>query len=100
MTTLSPDEIAGALMRPQWRELHKVIAQDVALTDHLQTELAGVAFDVDGMTKGLRAMFAFVKAWTDEHGPLPTTWEMVQADRAGKLEEFIERVNAEWASRS
>jgi hypothetical protein len=94
--TLSPDEIAGGKLMPTWRTLAKVVAQGEAVDAHLEEVLKGMKFDTDGMTKGLQAMFSFVWAWEVEHGPLPTLWEMVVADRAGRLQEFIAEANAEW----
>lgn len=96
MTIESPDEKAMHAMWPIWMQLDAVRARDEALGRFILEELPpGTKADEAGMTAGLQLALEFQEIWPNA---VPECWELVQADRAGRLTEKIEELNAEFAA--
>ncbi|AAN16722.1 hypothetical protein PBI_ARCHERS7_61 [Mycobacterium phage ArcherS7] len=92
---LTPDELAGAAMRPRYQQLTPVIDYEAALRRFLAEELPpDTIFDAEHLNLGLRLVIEFNRdIWQHR---VPSTWEMVLADRAGRLEEHIAEIEAEY----
>jgi hypothetical protein len=77
-------------MTERWLALKPVAARDEALFAYLMAEHPD-ATGPEGMTAMFQAAIRFNERWPHE---VPRKWDMVQADRAGKLSEFTARANA------
>jgi len=98
MGSLTADEIAAQNMHPTWAALDAVSTHHAMLRKFLLEELPPDAkFNPDGMTTALALCAEF-----DVICPrrLPSVWELVVADRAGKLTEKIRELNAAFAAES
>ncbi|AON96823.1 hypothetical protein BI081_gp072 [Mycobacterium phage Tonenili] len=92
---LTPAELAGAAMRPRYQQLTPVVDYQTALHRFLLEELPpDTVFDVEHVNLGLQLIIEFNRdIWPHR---VPTNWELVLADRAGRLEERIAEIEAEY----
>jgi hypothetical protein len=93
MTVLSPDEQASIEMMPTWEGLAPVKTFTEAMSQFVRQELSKDAvFDAAGMTAANRLCNEFRnEIWPHR---IPTVWELVLADRAGRLSEKVAELNA------
>jgi len=76
-------------MTPRWEALLAVAAYEDALMAYLLREHPDAA-GPEGMTAMLQATIRFNKSWPHV---VPSKYDMVQADKAGKLSEFTANAN-------
>jgi hypothetical protein len=91
--TVSPVELEGWAVYPRWKKLDAVVAWEQGLSDHLRANLGGWKYDQAGMCEGGRLTQEFNAAWPHR---IPLNWELVLANREGKLEETIAQLNSEF----
>lgn len=95
MGALAPDELAGQQMNPTWRALVPVKSYYDAMAQFLREEYpSGTLFDVAGVNVALKLCIEFNEIWSHR---VPTCWELVLADRAGRLPEQIQAFNDAFA---
>lgn len=95
MGMLSPGEQALLDMGPTWLAVDPVHERDKNLAQFLREELPpGVRFDAAGMTAALQLCIEFGQIWPHR---VPECGELVEADRAGRLEEKIKELNEAFA---
>lgn len=96
-TGLTPDEQAGVAMHPVWCALVPVREFTESQTRFILQELPA---DVVWSAAGLTAANELAREFRDEIWPhrIPDRWELVLADRAGRLTETIAGLNAAYAA--
>lgn len=96
MANFTPDELAGFEMRPTWEALHATVAFNEAMARFVREELPS---DVTWSAAGMTAANLLCCEFRNEIWPhyVPTTWELVLADRAGRLEDKIAELNETFA---
>ena len=88
MTALSDVELAAVAMDPIWNALKGTKAFKESMTRFVLEELPpGTKFDAAGMTAANALCCEFRNEIWPHH--IPTVWELILADQAGKLEEKI-----------
>jgi hypothetical protein len=92
MAALTPAELAGAEMYPTWEKLEAVQARDAALIRFIDEELLPEerTADAAGFSARLQLCLVFNEIWRHY---VPTNWELILADREGRLAEKIAELN-------
>ena len=93
MGALTPDELDIQAMTPLWAALRPVVEHKQALMKFLKEELPSAELTPENLTLGLKLCDEFDEIWQHR---VPDVWELVQASRAGTLEEKVAEINAEW----
>lgn len=94
MTVASPNELAGIAMRPTWLALEPVRVYDKAIHDYLIKRLPpNAGLDVESWNFAAILVQEFNRTWPHR---VPKVWELVLADRAGRLQETVDQINKEF----
>ena len=84
-------------MGRRYSELLPVVEREKALTQMLREELpADIPFDATGLTVALQICIEFDQIWPHK---LPDQWDLVLADRAGRLDELVAEIETKWLTR-